>query len=107
MTQADTVAEAGRIAGYADRNAAYTALKTAREKLQGELEKQGVAAEAVVRNCLLPAVTVMSVERGWKNGVCIQEKYDIDSTTRLRVAALVRRTDVGKVRQASLGTSST
>jgi hypothetical protein len=87
-TTGHNVAEAGRIAGYADRHATYAAVKTVRQKLQEVLETQGVTADAIVSNCIHPAMTAMSVERGWKDGVCIQEVSDIDHTTRLRVAAM-------------------
>jgi len=79
----DSLAKAGRQAGYTTRQATYTGLMSIRRKAPELLAGIGYGQEEALRD-LVEMTQATKVEIGWDKGVIIQEKEYADNATRLR-----------------------
>jgi hypothetical protein len=81
---AQSIAEAGAVAGYSDRTTASRALKGIAEKAPEVLERLGLTIEYVADKCLRPLLEAKRTEFFANQGIVMQEKQVEDNGTRIR-----------------------
>lgn len=74
LPNSESIAEAGRKAGYSGRDSAHTAMKTVREKMPGLMDRLGLTDEALVNNYLRPGLDAMKTEFFADKGVVIETR---------------------------------
>jgi len=79
-----SIAEAGIMAGYSDRQGASRALKGIAEKAPEVLERLGLTVEHVADKCLRPLLEAKRKEFFQNGGIVMQEKEVEDNGTRIR-----------------------
>lgn len=78
LPQVDSVAEAGRAAGYSDRKAAHRALANVQEKMPNLMNRLGLTDEYLVDQCLRPGLQAMKTEFFADKGI-VMETRDVIS----------------------------
>lgn len=82
LTKANSVAEAGRMAGYGTRESTHRALKSVQEKMPEIMDRFGLTDEYLVEHCLKPGLTAMETKFFQKDGLVMEEKDVIAWGTR-------------------------
>lgn len=84
LTKANSVAEAGRIAGYGTRESTHRALKSIQEKIPDLMRRIGADDEYLLATTLERSKSAMRTEVSQSNGIFMDEKVVEDGPLRWR-----------------------
>jgi hypothetical protein len=91
LPTSDSVAQAGKRAGYSDRKAAHRALKNVSERAPEVLERLGLTVEHVVDKCLRPLMEAKETKFFANQGVVLDSREVEALDIRLRAVDLWAR----------------
>lgn len=74
LSKADSIAEAGRIAGYSGRDSAHTALETIKLKMPELMDKMGLTDEMLINNYLRPGLEANETKFFAEKGVVMETR---------------------------------